>query len=218
MPVRQPSQRGGNMIGKFPSLKMARMVVYESTIERDFLYLLDFERDVTRFEEQPVTIEYRCDGQVLRYTPDFAVARADDTCLVECKPLALVDTAENQRKFHAATVWCAERGWRFQVVTDRELRAGHYLENVRLLTRYARQRTDAQIVSRVYGYLDPGRARGRQTLTQVARAIEPEKPHPVLSTLLHLAFHHHIVIPLKEGPISANSPVTLPDSAATGAP
>jgi hypothetical protein len=30
-------------IGKFPSIKLNRMVGYESLIERDFIYLLDFD-------------------------------------------------------------------------------------------------------------------------------------------------------------------------------
>ena len=37
MPVRKVSNRGGNTIGHFPSLKMGRMIDYESLIERDLI-------------------------------------------------------------------------------------------------------------------------------------------------------------------------------------
>jgi hypothetical protein len=40
------SHRGGNMIGLFPSLKLERMVAFESLIEQDYLYVLDYEQDV----------------------------------------------------------------------------------------------------------------------------------------------------------------------------
>jgi hypothetical protein len=58
MPVRKVSNRGGNIIGRFPSLKLERMVDFESLIERDFIYMLDFDSDVVSFTEQPLTIEY----------------------------------------------------------------------------------------------------------------------------------------------------------------
>jgi hypothetical protein len=47
------------MIGLFPSLKMGRMVAFESLIEQDYLYVLDYEAAVTAFEEQPLTYQAR---------------------------------------------------------------------------------------------------------------------------------------------------------------
>ena len=38
MPVRKVRNHGNNIIGKFPSRKMERMISFESTIERDYLY------------------------------------------------------------------------------------------------------------------------------------------------------------------------------------
>ena len=71
MPVRNVTNRGGNVIGRFPSLKMQRMIAFESLLERDFIYLLDYDAAVTWFEEQPLTIEYEHEGKLLHYTPDF---------------------------------------------------------------------------------------------------------------------------------------------------
>jgi len=76
MPVRKVSNRGGNVIGHFPSLKMQRMIAFESLIERDYLYLLDYELDIEWFAEQPLTIEYRHNGKTLHYTPDFHIVAA----------------------------------------------------------------------------------------------------------------------------------------------
>ena len=39
MPVRNVSNRGGNAIGRFPSLKMQRMIAFESLLERDFIWV-----------------------------------------------------------------------------------------------------------------------------------------------------------------------------------
>lgn len=37
------------MIGLFPSLKMGRMAAFESLIEQDYLYVLDYDAAVTAF-------------------------------------------------------------------------------------------------------------------------------------------------------------------------
>lgn len=209
MPVRKVSNKGGNAIGRFPSLKLGRMVDFESLLERDYLYLLDFERDVEWFEEQPLTVEYRQDGQDRRYTPDFHVVRGGDF-LVECKPHALVADEENQFKFRAARAWCAERGWTFQVVTDQEIRAGWRLKNVRFLTRYARHRIPPDIRGRVRACLH---AAGAPVLLDnlVERVAAPDNAAAVIAAVLGLAFHHEVVIPLDDAPISGCAPVSGPE-------
>ena len=59
MPVRTPSHRyGRNVVGKFPSLKLGRMVCYESRLEREQIYLMEYDLEVVYYEEQPLLIEY----------------------------------------------------------------------------------------------------------------------------------------------------------------
>src|SRR5947208_8398615 len=63
------SPQGGNLQGS----------PFESSLERDFLLLLDFDPDVEFYEEQPVKITYHDDrGRRRTYTPDvFVRYRAD---------------------------------------------------------------------------------------------------------------------------------------------
>src|SRR5258708_29523779 len=102
MPVRKVANHGSNIIGRYPSLKMGRMVAFESTIERDYIYLLDYEPAVTSFAEQPLTIDYFCDGTMFHYTPDFHAVENGQNVMVECKQIRFVETEENHRKFSAA--------------------------------------------------------------------------------------------------------------------
>jgi hypothetical protein len=69
-------------VGKFPSLKLGRMVGYQSLIERDFIYLLDFDATVTTYAEQPFSLHYKDGSKQRRYTPDFCFSRYGQTCLV----------------------------------------------------------------------------------------------------------------------------------------
>lgn len=208
MPVRSVFNRGGNVIGFFPSLKMKRMVAFESLIERDYLYVLDYDADVAWFEEQPLTIEYPYEGKILHYTPDFHTIEAGRDVLVECKPLAFVDRDENQRKFEAARIWCAAQGWTFRVVTDDELRTGSRLENVKLLTRYARHTVEPQTKGGIYALLHAAQA--AMSIDDVAESINGADYAATTTAILCMAFHHEIRIPLEGGPISGDTPVYLP--------
>lgn len=203
MPVRKVSNRGGNIIGYFPSLTMKRMIAFESTIERDKITLADFDPNVLTIEEQPLAIPYEHKKKTVTYTPDFFLQMQGMRILVECKPATLVDTEDNQRKFRAARIWCAEHGYEFQVVTDEQLRSGCRLTNVKKLTQYARHIVDPQTKSRIYGILHGTQA--PMTISALAKEIVPNNPASAISSILHLAYHHQIAIDLDKEKIGNSS-------------
>ena len=207
MPVRKVSNRGGNIIGRFPSLKLDRMVAFESLIERDLIYMLDFEPDVTWFTEQPFTIPYQYEGKPRSYTPDFHIIRDDQNILIECKPQKFIGKDDNQHKFAAAQAWCVAKGWVFQVISDEQLRRGHRVRNIKLLTQFARYDIGSAVRHHIRTFLasTPGSIRVADVMVGVA----PERPQMVIIPILHLAFHHELVLPLDEAPISTDSPVRL---------
>ena len=104
-----------------------------SSLERDFLLLLDFDRDVEFYEEQPVKIVYHdAQGRRRTYTPDVLVRyRTDRLQARHTKPLLCeVKYREELRqhwaayrpKFRAAGRYARQHGWRFRLVTDRDVR------------------------------------------------------------------------------------------------
>lgn len=57
--VRRITNRGRDrVIGKFASLKMQQIIQWESQIERDCCYWLEFDRDVIAYRSQPLIISY----------------------------------------------------------------------------------------------------------------------------------------------------------------
>ena len=202
MPVRKVSNRGGNAIGRFPSTKMGRMIAFESLLERDFIYLLDYDPAVDWFEEQPLSIEYLHEAQQLRYTPDFHLLERGQHVLVECKPERFVDTEENRRKFAVGQAWCEERGWEFRLITDQQVRRGYRLQNIKLLSQYARQKVDAMTRSQIQAFLQA--AQTPVCIHDIAPAIAP------MTSLFCLAYHHEIELALDEAPISETTLVSSP--------
>lgn len=201
-----PRQRG--IIGKFPSLKMGRMIAYESLVERDYIYLLDFDPTISEFKEQPFAILYQHEGKKRQYTPDFFFVRQKQKYLIECKPEKFVDDEENQVKWVAARQWCGMNDATFHVVTDVDIRNGSRLENVKLLTDHARHTVGAAIKGRIIGLLME--AQRPLVVAQLMMAVCPDNPPSVIMPILHMMYHQELQIPLDRGPITVESLVYLP--------
>ena len=89
MPVRTIPKHSRSLTGLVPNTRTQAMTAFESSLERDFLMLLDFDPDVELFEEQPVKIGYHDDnGRRRTYTPDVLVRyRTDRPQARHTKPL-----------------------------------------------------------------------------------------------------------------------------------
>ena len=140
MPVRKIPRYGAGHknLGKFASVKTGRVAWYESLLERDFMYLLDYNHDVSYWHEQPLRIRFTHGGKVHRYTPDLEVHGSGKKQLIEVKPKVQVDSGKWEVLFRAASSICEEEGYQFLVVTDEIIRVQPRLENVKLLWKYAR--------------------------------------------------------------------------------
>jgi hypothetical protein len=204
MPVRKVSNRGGNTIGRFPSTKMGRMIAFESLLERDFIYLLEYEPDVEWFEEQPLKIEYLYEAKHLHYTPDFHLLGCGGRHeLVECKPERFIETEENCRKFAVAQEWCERKGWGFRVVTDQDVRRGFRLQNVKLLARYARQKVDITIRSQIHTLLQTTQT--PLSIRDLVDKLVSTDTTTVIASVFSLAYHDEISLSLDDAPISEAS-------------
>lgn len=120
---------------------------FESSLERDWLMVLDLDPTVQSIEVQPFTLSYEVDGVSSRYTPDVLVRIADGkTERVTVYEVKFAnDLHENWRqyraRFKAAFRYCRAKGWRFEIVTEQRIRTPR-LGNARFLRRYRALRTD----------------------------------------------------------------------------
>ena len=125
---------------------------YESALERDLLDLLAFDLNVERYDTQPVRLYYDAEnGGRLPYTPDALIIYRRDIPSARDLPHLLVEVKyreeyqqryrELKRRFRAARLYAREQGYRFCVLTEREIRTP-YLENARLLRPYRDHASD----------------------------------------------------------------------------
>jgi hypothetical protein len=139
MPVRKIPRFGAQKnIGKFSTVKTGRVAWFESLLERDYMYLLDYDRAISYWVEQPLRIRYGDNGRTCSYTPDFEVHRQSKKQIVEVKTKDQVDSGEWDSLFSTASFICEQEGYEFSVVTDEFIRQQPRLDNVKTLWKYAR--------------------------------------------------------------------------------
>lgn len=147
--VRRIPKNYRNVTGIVASGKTPSPAEYESTLERDFLTLLEFAPHVQTFDVQPVAISWNDAGQTRRYTPDTLVHYEPADGLTPVPELYEVKYREDLRKewtalkpkFRAAIRFAKAQGWRFRLMTEVEIRTP-YLTNAKFLLPFAKRRTD----------------------------------------------------------------------------
>lgn len=126
-------------IGKFPSLKLGKVVWWESLIERDYLFYLEFDAEVSSYEAQPFRVRFTLDGKRRSYTPDFLVYRRSQKQVVEVKPEKKAAREEFKAFCRVIATVLKVHGYEFLVVTETDVRVRPKLENIKMLWRYARR-------------------------------------------------------------------------------
>jgi hypothetical protein len=146
MPVRIIPKNYRSLTGLVLNSRTQSMTAFESSLERDFFLLLDFDPDVEFYEEQPVKIVYNdAKGRRRTYTPDVLVRYRTDLpqarhskpllCEVKYREDLRQHWVEYRPKFRAAGRYARQHSWRFRLVTERDVRTP-YLDNVKFLRSY----------------------------------------------------------------------------------
>lgn len=204
MSIRNISNKGGNIIGSFPSLKNGRAVPYESTIERDLLYFLEFDSSVRSYSMQPFIITgLDLEGKPCRYIPDVLITYPKEQTLIECKPVALKDTVHTQQQVLLGQQWADNHNSTFVLITDEDLRTGHRLANIKLLWRYARLVVPQTITAHCIDILsnEPSGV-NFSILVSTLMAINPSLTYPPY--LYALLFQHVLTTDL-DHPLNSSS-------------
>ena len=120
-----------SLTGQIKSLKRNDLVDFESSLERDYIHILEFDENVRYYYEQPLKIEFND----RYYIPDFFVEYWDGTKeVIEIKyNIDLIDNASKYvTKFKAAEEFCNSNNLTFRILTETDIR-NNYLFNIKFL-------------------------------------------------------------------------------------
>ncbi len=199
------------IVSSYASIKMGRSVPTNSTIEHDLCPLMEYERWVKGYKSEPWTIRapFR-DGSTHEYTMDYWIETDGGFTIVECKPADREDGDHARRQIAIGGAYAAENGGGFLLVTERDLRAGPYLDNVKLLCRYGRQDVPPALARRCLAHVAarPDGARLWDVATDLAAGRHPSTHVGYIHSLL---FWHSLHVDLHAGPLGWDSRVFVPE-------
>lgn len=155
------------------------LVGYESLLERDRLWLADFDPDVRWVASQPFWLSGR-DGFVLRrHVPDFLLETADGYRVVDVKPADLLASSDAAELFGWTGRLCEAKGWAYEVWSGAD---PVVLRNVRFLAAGRRlDLVDREILVKV---ADAGTAGMTLARAEAAAGTDPAAARAATLALL----------------------------------
>lgn len=128
------TRRGRRIRGYFPSTKLGRMVAWESILERDAIFLLEFSPGVVSYQEQPALVHYADGLRMREYYPDFEVVLGCGSVVhLEVKPAKRLANPKVASKFRAVASHYAACHREFRILTEQEICRKPLLTNLRSL-------------------------------------------------------------------------------------
>ncbi len=200
-----------NIVTSYASVKMQGPVGANSTIEGDLCLLMDFERWVKSFEYESWTIDAPFhDGSTHEYTMDYWIETDTGFVIVECKPFDHKDSDHALQQIKIGSAYAAENGGLFLFVTERDLRVGHYLDNVTVLCRYRRLLVSPTLARRCIAFV-AAHPDGARLWDVAAYLADGSHPFTHIGYVYNLIFRHLLHVDLYVEPIGGDSLVFLPE-------
>jgi hypothetical protein len=202
MPVRKIPKNYRNVTGVAASSKAVGAAQFESTLERDFLTLLEFSAEVDHFEVQPLKIEWRDERGISRsYTPDvlvefkLGIGRTPWLCEVKYRADIQKHWDELHPKFRQGVHLARQKGWRFRLITEVEVRTT-CLANIRFLMPFKFRDIPEAAAEQLLGQLRTVCSLTPAALLQ-SLSSDRQRQAEWLPVLWHLIAHHRIGVDLE---------------------
>jgi hypothetical protein len=217
MAVRKIRANYRSVTGLVVDNQSARSTAYESSLERDFIKHLLFNKNVLEHEEQPLTIDFTDTScKQRRYTPDLLVSYRKDVVMTKDWQPLLAEVkyrsdlfkhwAELKPKFRAARAYARERSWDFAVITERELRTS-YLQNITFLLELRKHPVDEALTQLL---LDSAASKSPATPASLLTFLSDDATQKatLLPTLWQLVANGDIGVDLEQR-LTMSSPIWL---------
>ena len=140
-----------SVTGYFSSYKNKRQINFESKLEHDFYLILEFDKTVKSYQEQPFKIYYTYQDKKRRYTPDTLVNYIDSTQKIfEVKPMIKIkNDIELQEKIELQKQKIKEeKNLELCIFTDVNIDK-IYLNNIKIIYNFAFIKINKEIQDKI---------------------------------------------------------------------
>jgi hypothetical protein len=199
MPIRKIKAGHFNTTSSFKNSKTELEVQAESNLEADFLFKLDQDDMVEWYDAQPIVISYQLPEEnfTRTYTPDvlvrFKPEKGEKVTLYEVKFRSelIKSWRKLKPKFKAAIAVCKEKGWKFKIVTEREIRTPE-LKNREFLFHFSRTTSPVELPM-------------RSAIFKALSSLDFSTPSELLAILFHSTLKRAEALPVLWRMIYENS-------------
>ena len=148
------SRSNSRPTGKYPSLKMGRMMHWENIDQLYAFRLLDINPAIKSFEESPMEIQYEINGKRFCEYPDLLINTAnlkEIWKIQKSTEYKTVSTIENEKTFREQLL---KKGFRWRYVDSKILALEPRKQNVITLLRYVTGSKNLIELEKSRNYLD----------------------------------------------------------------
>lgn len=182
------------------------MIHCESSIERDYIKILDYDTSILDITHQPIVIFYRYKGRVRKYFPDFKVLTKEGRVwIAEIKPFKKIEKPENIIKFIVGRLYCEKMGWEFRVITDMEIRKGYLQSNLSLIRALGKQAMPYKSLLYVLNTLQESGICSIEMLRDNCNELATDEFYKVIYSLI---YHKKIYVDLINNELSDTTLIT----------
>jgi hypothetical protein len=189
-------------IGNFSSCKMETSFRYNSLLQKQFMYWLEFDTDVLSYNAPAITVNYHSNGKEKSYTPDFQVIRSQKKQIIEVKSQKTIESEKYSRLYQMLSGLYDETGWTFVVLTEAAIRREPILSNIKLLYGYARESFSVDDYRNCW---EVARSNVPASLAEIFQILDQQGIRR--NVLFKLLFHNLVEIDIQQ-PITANSTIS----------
>ena len=193
--------------GVFPSYKTSRGCKWESGLERDFFLLMEFDARVSGFFEQPQILKYLLDGKKRKYHPDVLVNRKGGDLLVEVKVSEKLEDPAEIHRFRAIRKQASREGYRFFIVTEKEIVRDACLRNLKIFHRYSRHQANDKNLQMIFKFFTFRKNPSFEEAINFLTNTGCENP---IQEIYSLLWKKRLVTVISS-PIGPSSPVSIPE-------
>lgn len=192
--------KGKHYRWKVPFFTSFKMVHCESSIERDYVRLADFDPNVVDIIYQPLTIHYLYKHRKRKYYPDFKILKKDGKiAIVEIKSSNKLNKSDNVIKYMIGRLYCEKMGWEYHIATENEIRPGALQNNLSLLRAFGNQPVEIKKLNAVLNNLQMS---GTCTISMLRDNCSELDESDFFKSIYALIYHKKLTIDLVNEEIS----------------
>ncbi|MGY1423899.1 TnsA endonuclease N-terminal domain-containing protein [Bacillus cereus] len=203
-PIKMPRNKSfGNNYWEVYSPKLSRTVRLFSNLEYEHWLLIEIDRTIKNFCEQPLKIQYFKDGRMKESIFDMWIQYHNQVEeFREVKHIVDLPTSRAKQQIELQKNWCNDHGYSYKVVTDYNIRSNHILlDNAKIIIPYLKNSSDITIqdMNSILKFIEIYK---NISIKDIKQSFNQWHPNKVLHIIYRLLYNQEIHGDIEKSPLN----------------